>query len=97
MMSHARGRFELEEVTGGCLEEVQNGCILPRGRVRHIHHRGGALQRISESLAGDGVYAGRGRRRYYFLPTLAKILDKLRSNKSRTANYDDFHDCSFRS
>src|ERR1051325_1218042 len=90
-MPHARVRFKLEQVAGRCLEELQHRRILPRRRVRHVDRRGSALQRIREPFAGDGVDAGRGRCRYYFLPAIAKLLDKLRSDKSGATDYYDFH------
>jgi hypothetical protein len=38
-----------------------------------------------------------GAARYDFVPILTKLFDKLRSNESGTADYDNFHDSpSFR-
>src|SRR6516225_1846209 len=90
-MSHSRLRFIVKEVAGRCLEELQSCRILPGRGVGYIDEHRNTLERIRESLACQAVDAGRGGRGYYFLPLLTKLIDKLRSNESSTANYYDFH------
>src|SRR6185437_5150176 len=51
MMSDACSPFIGEEVTGGCLEELQHCRVLPGRGVRYIDDHRGAFQRVCESLA----------------------------------------------
>jgi hypothetical protein len=69
--------------------------VLPRRGVRDIDHRRRPFQRIRESLARNAVDACIGRCGYGFVPVLAELFDKPRSNEPGTANYYDFHDCPF--
>ena len=60
VMSHAGGRFGGKEVAPRRLEELQDGLVLERRRVRHVDDDLSACKRFSQSLAGEGVDARRG-------------------------------------
>ena len=75
-MAYACGRFIGEEITSRCFEELQYGCVFPRGRVRYVNDGGCTLQRFGQSFAGDSVDPGVGGCRYSFMPALAKLVDK---------------------
>ena len=92
MMRNAGGPFRGKKVAARGLEEFQDGAVLERRRVRHVDDHLRASKRFSQSLAGDGVDAGGGRRRHNFAAVLTQAVHQLRTDQSAAADHDDFHD-----
>ena len=66
------------------------------GRVRDVDDDLGTLERLLQSLPGERVDPGVGRRRKRVVARLAELLDELRADKSAPADDDDLHLLSFR-
>src|SRR5690349_16952870 len=94
MMLHGRGRFSSKEIATGGLEKIQNGLVVERRRVRDIDHDVCPDKSLVKAFPGDRVNPGRGGPGYYFVPPLAQIVYELRSDKTATANHNEFHICS---
>src|SRR5262249_8700456 len=77
------------------LEEVQHRRVPPVGRVRHVDHDLGTLERFGQSLAGDDVHASVRRRRQRVVAVRAQLCDELRPDQAGPADYDDLHRVSF--
>jgi hypothetical protein len=90
-MPHSSGAFRGEEIAARRLEEIQNGLVFERGRVRNIHDDLGAGESFGQSLTGDGVDAGCGRGRDCLMAVLAKSFDQLSSDEAATPDYHDLH------
>src|SRR5262245_23312426 len=58
VMRHACRSGRLQEIACGCGEEVHDGRLFERGRVRYVHDNGRALKNSSKSLPGERVDAG---------------------------------------
>jgi hypothetical protein len=65
--------------------------ILEGGRVGRVDHRVGAGQGLYQSLAGDGVYAERGRCGRHLMALVAHELAEPRTDESVAIHYYDLH------
>jgi hypothetical protein len=73
------------------LEEVHHRRVVPRGRVRHVDDDLSALERLLQSVTGERVDPGVGRRRKRVLARLAELPDELRADEAAPADDDDLH------
>ena len=63
VVTHAGGLLRGQQVAPGGLEEVEHRGVVEGRRVGHVHHDVGAGEHLGQTLAGEGVDAGAGRRR----------------------------------
>src|SRR5262249_10144578 len=89
MVAHAGSSFRGQEVTARCLEKLENCLVFPYRRVRHIDDDFGAVERLGQTLAGDGVYARVGGGWEHLMAALAEILHKFGSDEA--AAVDDYN------
>src|SRR6516225_10125379 len=90
-MPHTCSCFCSEEVSARRFEELEDGLVLPYGRVCDIDYDLCSGQCVSQTFSCNGVDARGGRARHNFVAALAKVVYDLRSDKATAANDDDFH------
>src|SRR5262245_6808464 len=85
----------LEKVRRRGGEEVHDGLLLERRRVRDVNDHRRSLKNLSQPFAGDGVDAGLWRCRHGLVPECPQVGYELRSDESGSADDDEFHDVHF--
>src|SRR5262249_48754454 len=73
-------------------EEVHDGLLLERRRVRDVDDDRGALKNVSQSLSGERVDAGVWRCGHGLVTVFPELGDELRADESGAADDDEFHD-----
>src|SRR5690606_199943 len=96
MVPHAGGRLRGKQIAAGRLEELEGRLVLEGGRVCQVDNDLCARQRPGQSLAGDGVDAGVGRRGHNLVTRGAKPVHELRPDEAGASNGDDLHGLSLR-
>ena len=77
VMANAGGRFRSQQVTARRFEEVEDGLVFPRRRVRHVDDDIGAVHRLGQALAGDAVHARAGGGCERVMAALAEVLSQV--------------------
>src|SRR5262245_42209958 len=86
----------LEKVTCGAGEELHDGPLLERRRVRDVDEDRRALKSLRQTLACEGVDACVGRSRHHLVAMFPQGRHELGSDEPGTADDDEFHDrCPF--
>ena len=91
VMANAGGSFGSQQVTARRFEEIEDGLVFPRRRVRHVDDDIGAIHRFGQALAGDAVHARAGRGGEHVMAALAEVLHKFRSDEAGASDDDDLH------
>src|SRR5262245_66663208 len=90
-MRHAGRCRVLENVPGGGREEVHDGLLLERRRVRDVDDDRCALEHVSQSLSGESVDSGVWRGRHDLMTMFTQLRDEFRTDQSGAADDDEFH------
>src|SRR5215475_12828800 len=80
-----------EKVARRCGEELHDGLVLERRRVRHVDDDRRTLEGLGQSFAGERVDAGVWRRRHDLVAMAFQYGHELRSNQACAANDGVFH------
>ena len=86
-----RNCFCSEEVSARRFEELEDGLVLPYGRVCDIDYDLCSGQCVSKTFSCNGVDARGGRARHNFVAALPKVVHELSADEPAAANDDDFH------
>jgi hypothetical protein len=91
-MADTRSRHRGEDVTGRGLEELEDGGVLERRRVRHVDDHRGVLDHLREPLAGERVHPGVRGRGDRVVALGLQVRDHVGPDEAGSTDDDHFHD-----
>src|SRR5262245_4481067 len=91
-MTHTGRCRELEEIPRGRGEELHDGLLLERRRVRDVNDDRRASKDLGETIASQGIDPCVWRGRHRLMAVFTEPGDELCSDQPGTADDDVFHD-----